>query len=78
MCMLFDLANAPLEICPLQTLTDIHTPHGAQVRGAGEVPSGTVLTCVGPGKCCRGRILEPKDINVCVTRKLCSEGGWML
>ena len=32
--MLFDPANAPLEICPLQMLTEVHTPQGAQVRGA--------------------------------------------
>ena len=63
---------------PLQTLTEVRTPQGAQVRGAGEATRGAVLVCVGPGKCCRGRISEPKDINTCVMRKPCSEGGLML
>ena len=34
--LLFDPANAPLEICPLQPLTEVHAPQGAWAEVLGK------------------------------------------
>ena len=49
--LLFDPANAPLEICPLQPLTEVHAPQGAWAEVLGkEAPrdGGPVASLPGP------------------------------